>query len=286
MTFEELQNRIIGLSSNPNLDFFVVGYSTLGQAIYGVHLGDYSGKQILIEGGIHAREYPSTLVLCDMIDYMTSQELPGGVYAIPLTNPDGARLVLDGFDWITCQKLKDYILHINDGSDDFSQWKANILAIDLNVNFDALWGEGSQNVFCVAPGNFIGYFPESEREVRNLIDFSYRVRPDLTLSYHTKGDVIYYGFELLTTEELNRDREIAEFISTINGYTPTKTEASVGGYSDWASEYLKVPAFTIEIAPATAPTPVPIEYVAPAFEANKDVPIRLLEYLNEREGNL
>lgn len=286
MTFEELQNRIIGLSSNPNLDFFVVGYSTLGQAIYGVHLGDYSGKQILIEGGIHAREYPSTLVLCDMIDYMTSQELPGGVYAIPLTNPDGARLVLDGLDWIPCQKLKDYILHINDGSDDFSQWKANILAIDLNVNFDALWGEGSQNVFCVAPGNFIGYFPESEREVRNLIDFSYRVRPDLTLSYHTKGDVIYYGFELLTTEELNRDREIAEFISTINGYTPTKTEASVGGYSDWAGEYLKVPAFTIEIAPATAPTPVPIEYVAPAFEANKDVPIRLLEYLNERKGNL
>lgn len=286
MTFEELQNRIIGLSSNPNLDFFVVGYSTLGQAIYGVHLGDYSGKQILIEGGIHAREYPSTLVLCDMIDYMTSQELPGGVYAIPLTNPDGARLVLDGLDWIPCQKLKDYILHINDGSDDFSQWKADILAIDLNVNFDALWGEGSQNVFCVAPGNFIGYFPESEREVRNLIDFSYRVRPDLTLSYHTKGDVIYYGFELLTAEELSRDREIAEFISTINGYTPTKTEASVGGYSDWASEYLKVPAFTIEIAPATAPTPVPIEYVAPAFEANKDVPIRLLEYLNEREGNL
>lgn len=286
MTFEELQNRIIGLSSNPNLDFFVVGYSTLGQAIYGVHLGDYSGKQILIEGGIHAREYPSTLVLCDMIEYMTSQELPGGVYAIPLTNPDGARLVLDGLDWIPCQKLKDYILHINDGSDDFSQWKADILAIDLNVNFDALWGEGSQNVFCVAPGNFIGYFPESEREVRNLIEFSYSVRPDLTLSYHTKDDVIYYGFELLTAEELNRDKEIAEFISTINGYTPTKTEASVGGYSDWASEYLKVPAFTIEIAPATAPTPVPIEYVAPAFEANKDVPIRLLEYLNEREGNL
>lgn len=286
MTFEELQNRIIGLSSNPNLDFFVVGYSTLGQAIYGVHLGDYSGKQILIEGGIHAREYPSTLVLCDMIEYMTSQELPGGVYAIPLTNPDGARLVLDGLDWIPCQKLKDYILHINDGSDDFSQWKADILAIDLNVNFDALWGEGSQNVFCVAPGNFIGYFPESEREVRNLIEFSYSVRPDLTLSYHTKGDVIYYGFELLTAEELNRDKEIAEFISAINGYTPTKTEASVGGYSDWASEYLKVPAFTIEIAPATAPTPVPIEYVAPAFEANKDVPIRLLEYLNEREGNL
>lgn len=286
MTFEELNARIVGLSSIPTLDFFVVGYSTLNQPIYGVHLGNYEGKQILIEGGIHAREYPSSLVVANMIEYMSTIDLPGGVYAIPLSNPDGARLVLDGLDWIPCQKLKDYILHINDGSTDFSQWKADILAVDLNVNFDALWGEGSQNVFCVAPGNFVGYFPESEREVRNLIDFSYRVRPDLTLSYHTKGDVIYYGFELLTPEELARDEEIAQFIATINGYTPIKTENSVAGYSDWASEYLKVPAFTIEIAPATVPTPVPLEYVEPASEANKNVPLRLLEYLNEREGNV
>lgn len=283
MTFDELQSKIVALSANPALDFFVVGYSTLNTPVYGVHLGNYSGKQILIEGGIHAREYPSSLVVIDMINYMAEQDLPGGVYAIPLSNPDGARLVLDGLDFVPCQKQKDYILHINDGSTDFSQWKANINAVDLNVNFDALWGQGSQNVFCVAPGNFVGYYPESEREVRTLIDFSYRVQPNLTLSFHTKGDVIYYGFELLSAEELARDREIADFISTINGYTPTQTQNSVAGYSDWASEYLKVPAFTIEIAPATVPTPVPLEYVEPAFMANKDVPIRLLEYLNKGE---
>ena len=286
MTFQELNDRIVNLSANPNLDFFIVGYSTLNQPIYGVHLGNYEGKQILIEGGIHAREYPSSLVVIDMIEYMTTQTLDGGVYAIPLTNPDGARLVLDGLDFLECQKQKDYVLHLNDGSEDFSQWKADIMGVDLNVNFDALWGQGTQNVFCPAPGNFVGYYPESEREVRNLIDFSYRVRPDLTLSYHTKGDLIYYGFELLTPEELARDEEIANFISTINGYEPTQTVGSVGGYSDWASEYLKVPAFTIEIGPASAPTPVPLEYVEPAFEANKDVPSKLLEYLNKSEENV
>lgn len=280
MTFEELNAQITALSAIPSLDFFIAGYSTLNQPIYAVHLGSYEGKQILIEGGIHAREYPSTLVLIRMIQYLSEVELNGGVYIIPLSNPDGARLVLDGLDFITCQKLKDYILHINDGSTDFSQWKADAMAVDLNVNFDALWGEGSQNVFCPAPANFVGYYPESEREVRALIDFSYRVRPDLTLSYHTKGDVIYYGFELLSESDLMRDTQIAEYISTINGYTPTKTVGSVGGYSDWASEYLGVPAFTIEIAPASAPTPVPLEYVEPAFEANKDVPALLLDYLN------
>lgn len=282
MTFEELNNQIFELSAISNLDFFIMGYSTLNQPIYGVHLGSYEGKQILIEGGIHAREYPASLVVIDIIKYMAeSDNLNGGVYAIPLMNPDGVRLVLDGLDWIQCQKLKDYILHINDGSMDFSQWKADAMAVDLNVNFDALWGKGSQNVFCPAPGNFVGYYPESEREVRELIDFSYRVQPDLTLSYHTKGEVIYYGFESLTPEELARDTEIAEFISTINGYIPTKTENSVGGYSDWVSEYLRVPAFTIEIGPASAPTPVPLEYVEPAFEKNKDVPSSLLNYLNE-----
>lgn len=281
MTFDELNNMIVNLSSNPNLDFFIVGYSTLNQPIYGVHIGNYDGKQILIEGGIHAREYPASLVVIQMIEYMTTQNLDGGVYAIPLVNPDGTRIVLDGLDWINCPKLRDYLLHINMGSNDFSQWKADAMAVDLNVNFDALWGKGSQNVFCPAPGNFVGFYPESEREVRLLIDFTYRINPDLTLSFHTRGDLIYYGFEILTTEELARDRELAEFISTINGYIPTQTINSVGGYSDWVSEYLRVPAFTIEIAPISAPTPVPIEYVEPAFNANKDVPAELLKKLNQ-----
>lgn len=281
MTFEELQSSIIELQGINGIDFFIMGYSTLSQPIYGVHLGNYDGKQILIEGGIHAREYPASMVVVDIIKYLATQTLNGGIYAIPLMNPDGARIVLDGLDYIPCQKLRDYLLHINDGNNDFSQWKANSMAVDMNVNFDALWGMGSQNVFCPAPGNFIGYYPNSEREVRELIDYSYRVNPDLTLSFHTKGEVIYYGFETLTPEELTRDANIANLISSINGYIPTKTENSVGGYSDWVSEYLRVPAFTIEIGPISAPTPVPIEYISDAVERNKNVPIELLNFLNE-----
>lgn len=281
MTYEQLSEKIIALQSNPNVEFFIIGESTLGQPIYGVHIGNKTGKQILIEGGIHAREYPSTEVVVKIIEYLSSQSLNGGIYAIPLVNPDGARIVLDGLDFLPCQKLKDYILHINEGSLDFSQWKANAMAVDLNVNFNALWGEGSQNVFCPSSGNFVGYYPESEREVRELIAYSYQINPDLTLSLHTKGDVIYYGFETLTPEELDRDEEIANYISTINGYTPIRTEKSVGGYSDWVSEYLRVPAFTIELGPVTAPTPITPEYIEPAYLANRDVPRLLLEKLNE-----
>lgn len=285
MTFAEINERIVALGDLTGVDLGVMGYSTMNMPIYSVHLGEYNGKQLLIEGGIHAREYPSTLVLLDIIEYLSTTTLAGGLYIVPLANPDGARLVLDGLDWLNCDKQKNYILDINNGSD-FSQWKADIMGVDLNVNFDALWGEGSQNVFCPSPANFVGYYPESEREVRNLIAYSYQVRPDLTLSFHTKGEVIYYGFELLSPENLARDRQIAEFISTINGYTPIQTVGSVAGYSDWVSEYLGVPAFTIELAPVTAPTPITEEYIAPAFEANKDVPVRLLQYLNEVENDI
>lgn len=281
MTFSELNDKILSLGNLPNVDFFIVGYSTLNQPIYGLHLGNYEGKQILIEGGIHAREYPASLVVIKIAEYLSTIELSGGVYIIPLSNPDGARLVLDGLDFYPCEKLKEYTLLINDNSSDFSQWKGNALAVDLNVNFDALWGEGSQNVFCPSPGNFVGYYPESEREVRELINFSYRVSPDLTLSFHTKGEVNYYGFEGLTPEEIERDKILAEYISTINNYIPIQTENSVGGYSDWAGLYLKVPAFTIEIGPASAPTPIPLEYVEDAYIRNRDVPEMLLKRLNE-----
>lgn len=281
MTFEELNNKILALRNLENIDTFVAGYSTLGEEILGFHLGNYDGKQILIEGGIHAREYPATLTVIGMTEYLSKMAINGGVYIVPLVNPDGVRLVLDGTGWIPCEKQQQYLLNVNDNSTDFTQWKANIWAVDLNVNFDALWGGGSQNVFCPSPGNFVGYYPNSEREVRNLIDLTYRTSPDLTLSYHTKGEVIYYGFESLSPEEIERDRIIAQEISAINGYLPIKTENSTGGYSDWVSENFRIPAFTIEVGNPDLPTPIPIEAVPDAIERNKNVPIRCLEILNE-----
>lgn len=281
MTFDELDNSIRALENIDGVDSFILGYSTLGQEILGFHVGAYDGHQLIIEGGIHAREYPSSLVVVGITEYLAGQELNGGAYIIPLVNPDGARLVLDGVDWVNCSKLRQYIVDVNDGSLDFSMWKADILAVDLNVNFDALWGGGSQNVFCPSPANFVGYYANSEREVRQMIDFTYRVSPSLTLSFHTKGEVIYYGFETLSPEDIEGDRRIAEVISSINGYTPIKTESSTGGYSDWVSEYLGVPAFTIEVGASTLPTPIPLDVVPDAIERNRDVPIRMLELLNE-----
>ena len=281
MTFEELQSKILSLSTLPNVDFFIVGYSLLGKPVYGIHIGNYSGNQLLIEGAIHAREYITAELIVDQVKYLYNKPIDGGIYFIPMVNPDGVQLVLDGTAPLRCEKLRQYILNVNDGSDDFSQWKANLNAVDLNVNFNAQWGGGSQNVFCPAPGNFVGYYPNSEREVNNLINFTLKNQPNATISYHTKGEVIYYGFDVLNEEQLARDLDIARTIQNVTGYQVVKTENSTGGYSDWVSLNLGVPAFTIEVGNASLPHPIGEDQLPLIFEQNKDVPLAVLNEINK-----
>ncbi len=277
MTYQDFDNYITSLSGYPNLDFGVMGYSTFGQPMYYAHYGQYDNNQIIIEGSIHAREYLAGLLVVELAKSIAdlNPEVTGGIYFIPNVNPDGVRLVLDGTKDL-CPKLQEVLTTINDGNTDFSQWKANGLGVDLNVNFDALWGGGSQNVFCVAPANFVGYYPNSEREVQNLINFTNTVQPKLTISYHTKGEVIYYGFEVLNEANLTRDYSIGTLLSEVTGYQLVRTVASTGGYSDWVSQHLQVPAYTIEIGNPNLPHPLGVENILTVLEQNRNVPLTAL----------
>lgn len=276
MTLTDIYTDIENLGNLEGVDITTIGESVLKNPILAVHIGSYEGDQIIVEGAIHAREYITSLVLVEMVKHLYDKDLDYGIYFVPLVNPDGVGLVLEGSDKLP-QDVKDFVTNVNGGSQDFSMWKANINAVDLNVNFDALWGGGTQNVTQPAPANFIGYEPNSEPEVKALIDFTQEVNPVLTLSYHTKGEVIYYGFEVLTEQELARDLAIANAISLENGYIPTLTSTSTykstGGYSDWVSLNLRVPAYTVEVGNSSIPHPIGLEYLPSIVELNKNVPV-------------
>lgn len=277
MDINSILEDISKLGSINNVDLDIIGYSMLGRPIYALHLGQYDGPQMIMEGGTHAREYISTLFLIEEVKYLSSFDIRnGGVYIVPCVNPDGVDLVLSGVRNIPCKNLADYLLSIN-GSMDFGLWKANANAVDINVNYDALFGKGTQNVFCPASGNFVGFYPNSERETRVMIDFTAKVSPSITLSWHTKGEVIYYGFETLDSESLDRDYNIGLKLSEVNNYPLIRTTGSVGGYSDYISAYYNVPAYTIEIGASTIPHPIGIEYLMEIFEQNKNVPVVALE---------
>lgn len=163
---------------------------------------------------------------------------------MPLVNPDGALLSETGVSSAPAW-AQETLTRLNGGGD-FSLWKANGRGVDLNVNFPARWAKGVKNVRTAGSENYVGERPCSEAETRALCAFTKEICPDYTVSYHTKGEEIYWRFHQSPQEE-KRDLRLAECLSEATGYPLKEAKGSVGGYKDWCIERLKIPAFTIEV---------------------------------------
>lgn len=287
MSYQELVQKIVQLQDE-GLELFNAGKSVLGKNILATHVGSFDGTQILIQAGIHAREYITTLLLIEQARYLYLNDLvkQGGIYFVFLTNPDGAEIALDGISSVPCDITKEYLKLGNNNNDDFSKFKANINLVDLNTNFDANWGMGAQNLFCPNSENFVGFYPNSEREVQSLINFTRQVKPSLTISYHSKGEVIYYGFEGLSEQDLIRDENIGEVLSNLTGYRLIFTQNSTGGYKDWCIQTLKIPAYTIEVGSDSLEHPLKEETLPEIFEKNKDVPLTALNLAIQYQSSI
>ena len=168
---------------------FSIGKTELGRDIYAVQKGSVEGGQVLVQASMHAREYLTTpLVMTLMKEYSGS----GGIWAVPMVNIDGVLLTQEGLSSVNDVGRRAFLLDVNGGNYNFSLWKANANAVDLNVNYNADWSYGAQNVTYPSPANYIGRYPMSQSENVALARFTLRVQPRVTLSYHTKGNVIYW----------------------------------------------------------------------------------------------
>lgn len=256
----------------------IAGESELGLQIPYVFVGQKNGNYLIVQAAIHAREHLTALVTVCLAKHLVANPqltLNGGVYFVPMANPDGVRLCQEGLGWINDDVRRKSLVAINGGSDDFALWKANADGVDLNVNFDAGWGEGEQNVFQPAPQNFVGAAPFSARESLALAEFTRRINPRATLSYHLKGEEVYYEFHQ-DAEALQRDKRIADAIAAYTGYKVTTPTGSVGGYKDWCIRELNIPAFTIEVGSNDYPHPFPYSQLSAIVKQNEDLPRRLL----------
>ncbi len=218
----------------------VIGKSADGRNLYAIKIG--SGKPCgIAQYAIHAREWITALL---GLEHARRGGVKGSVWLLPLTDPDGALLTIAGLSSVKDAARRNFLRNAN-GGEDFSLWKANINAVDLNVNFDACWGMGKQNVFAPAPANFVGERPFSEPETRALRDFTLEIMPQYTVSWHTKGEEIYWRFRQPVFRAA-RDKKLALALSAATGYPLKEAKGSVGGYKDWCIRTLKIPAFTVE----------------------------------------
>ncbi|MCX4285780.1 MAG: M14 family zinc carboxypeptidase [Clostridia bacterium] len=265
----------------------IVGESELKQQIPYVFVGNKNGNYMIIQAAIHAREHLTALVTVCMAKYLVKHpelNINGGIYFIPMSNPDGVRLCQEGIGFIKDEERRNNLISINGGAD-FSLWKANADGVDINVNFDANWGEGAQNEFHESPQNYVGKEPFSAAESRALAEFTQRIKPVVTLSYHLKGEEIYWEFGQ-TSHRRFRDKRYAQAIAKYTGYAVKEIRGSVGGYKDWCVQKLGIPSFTIEVGNDKYSHPFPYEQLGVIVEQNKDLPRRLLNSIVKERDEL
>ena len=163
----------------------IYGKSAEGRSLYAFFIGTHSKPLGISQYAIHAREWIGALLA---LEHLRRGVPRGGVWVLPLTNPDGALLCDRGLGSV-CERRAFFLKALN--GEDFSLWKANADGVDLNVNFPARWGTGEGNRFAPCDSGFIGSEPLCAPESRALADFTLDVKPDYTLSWHTNGEEIY-----------------------------------------------------------------------------------------------
>lgn len=252
----------------------VIGKSLFGREIFALKTGCGSPVGIA-QYAIHGREFVTAELA--MYHYLFGG-VTGSVWIVPLVNPDGALLSERGLCSVE-EKKREFLAKVN-GGEDFSLWKANGRGVDLNVNFDAEWGKGKKNVFRPASENYVGEYPFSEPETQALKRFTESVNPDYTVSYHTKGEEIYWYFHQ-SLYDCVRDKKLALALSEATGYPLALAGNSVGGYKDWCIRKRKIPSFTVEAGRESSSHPLGRKEAKEIIEKNGDA-LRVLSATYER----
>ncbi|GAA0286716.1 g-D-glutamyl-meso-diaminopimelate peptidase [Gracilibacillus halotolerans] len=243
-----------------------IGKSVLSKDIFELKIGS-GPKQRHINGSFHANEWITTSVIMRFLnDYALAlttnqairelQLLPFfqsvTLSIVPMVNPDGVDLVLNGAD--AAEDWKDYVLDLNDGNVDFSNWKANIKGVDLNNQFPAKWDlEQVRKPAEPAPRDFPGFEPLTEPEAITMANLAGAGEFDMLNCMHTQGEEIYWGFE--GREPTDSERIVEEFERT-SGYKAIRYVDSYAGYKDWYIYHFRKPGFTFELGEGVNPLPI------------------------------
>lgn len=224
----------------------------------------------ILLGSIHARENITSDLLCKMIDENLFENITNfNISFIVMVNPDGVELSKNGLK--SCPNFeRKRLVEINNYNSDFSMWKANGRGVDLNNNFDADFKKFI-NSRSFSPGGFAGEFAESEIETKAILNYVKSIKPFFTISYHSKGEEIYYNY-FQSDNLLKRDKIIAEKFEKSTGYLIKNVENfSCGGFKDYCVQTLKIPALTIEVGSDELSHPIGEEFLEEIYEKHKDI---------------
>lgn len=277
---ESLQKKYHGIV-NAN----VIGKSEDGRNIYDVVVGnEKASKTLLVVANLHAREYMTSQLCMDQIEYYLENYYAGeswkktfdriAVHYIPMANPDGTTISQYGIKAIRSASLRKKLYKMNRGAST-KIWKSNARGVDLNRNYPVRFRHQGKR------GN-MGYSgpkacSESEtRAIKRLTDrLTSRYNLQGVVSYHAMGSIIFGGSGL--GGKLQKDTDKLYYQTRrITGYASAASyHSSSGGdgnYLTYIHNIKRVPGITLEIGRITCPGPA-WEYPS-IWKRNKMVVIR------------
>jgi g-D-glutamyl-meso-diaminopimelate peptidase len=243
------------------------GFSVLGQPLHLFRTG--SGKtHLLVHAAMHANEWLTSFALLRVLERYSSalvgceRELAElewlqscSIWAVPLVNPDGVQLVMDGADEFSAT-LRSQLLAWNGGNRNFAGWKANIRGVDLNDQFPAGWEQEQARRSGQAPGpgprDYVGVAPLVEPEALALAELTERVQFAAVLALHSQGEEIYYNYRNL---EPDVSLTLAQSMASASGFRAVALQDSDAGFKDWFIGQFRRPGFTIELGNGHNPLP-------------------------------
>ncbi|WP_217560672.1 M14 family metallocarboxypeptidase [Paenibacillus sp. GbtcB18] len=286
-TYEQMTEDIRQLAkSYPELiEYKSIGKTRYGREIWAVRLGTGDAK-VLVNASHHAREWMTTNLVMNMIDqyaqlYVRNGAMNGralqsvlnntSIWFVPMVNPDGVTLQQKGVSAFPSE-ARAGLLAMNEKSSDFSRWKANAEGIDLNRQYPAEWKSIRNDSGRPYYKNFKGDEPLQTAETKAMVAFTKEVDPDMELSYHSSGSILYWNFHTLD-KNLERDRKIMAQVAAMTGYTPVKPESnpSGGGFTDWFIQSLGRPGLTPEIGRYAGEGSLPLSEFPRIWTENREL---------------
>ncbi len=257
----------------PFLETETVGQSVLGKPLSMLRFGR-GRNPVFFNAAHHANEWITAPLLLRFLErlcaaYAAGQAIGGSraeelwkrstLHLLPLVNPDGVDLVTGELG--PGDAAYGEALAMNGSQAGFpDDWKANIRGVDLNLQYPAGWDEArrikfSQGYTKPGPRDYVGSAPLTEPESRAVYDYSLRSPFNLTLSYHTQGQVIYWKYDGFDPPH---SKAIGRRLAALSGYTLelTPEESAYAGYKDWFIQQFDRPGYTVEAGKGVSPLPL------------------------------
>ncbi len=245
---KKLTEDIFALRSQyPMLEVSSAGKSVQGRELWYLTVGR-GERTLLAVGTHHAREYVTSILLmkyCEDLLQNYDEALMRRVRVVflPMLDPDGVEICLYG------PRGDVYIESMPRLSGTYSSWKANGRGVDLNRNYPCLWEEKRIAADVPSSEMYNGPHAASEPEVRAMMELSRRLVPALALTFHTKGEEIYYA-DTHTPSLAEESLRFAEAIAEESGYRilPPSSDPAVfaAGFENWFRDALGRPCLLIE----------------------------------------